>query len=70
MSQDVNDDDDISSPGLAKAVRTMDLLGYVYESEKGERHQDSPPVRTAAVYWKTRNAVKKSRQLNLSRRFG
>eukprot|EP00092_Neocalanus_flemingeri_P015914 GFUD01017231.1.p1 GENE.GFUD01017231.1~~GFUD01017231.1.p1 ORF type:complete len:539 (+),score=222.79 GFUD01017231.1:195-1619(+) len=55
-------------PGLVKALKAFDQLGYVFEMDVGERWPETPSIRTAAVYWKSKNAVKKSRQLNLSRK--
>ena len=55
------------SPGLAKALKAFDQLGYVFEVDVGERYPETPAVRTAALEWRSRNAVKKSRHLLLSR---
>ena len=55
-------------PGLAKAMKAFDLLGYVFEVDVGERFPETPAIRTAALDWKSKNAVKKSRHLNLSRK--
>ena len=56
------------SPGLAKALKAFDQLGFVFEVDTGERYPETPAVRTAALDWRSKNAVKKSRHLNLSRR--
>ena len=40
----------------------------MFEVDVGERYPDSPSLRTAALEWKCKNAVKKSRHLNLSRK--
>ena len=56
------------TPGLAKALKAFDQLGFVFEVDAGERYPETPAVRTAALDWRSRNAVKKSRHLNLSRR--
>eukprot|EP00092_Neocalanus_flemingeri_P011936 GFUD01012869.1.p1 GENE.GFUD01012869.1~~GFUD01012869.1.p1 ORF type:complete len:531 (+),score=211.61 GFUD01012869.1:148-1593(+) len=63
---DIVDPDE--TPGLVKALKAFDQLGYVFEMGVGERCSETPSIRTAAVYWKSKNAVKKSRQLNLSRK--
>ena len=65
LSEDNHDEE---SPGIARAVKAFDLLGYVFEVDSGERYPDCPPLRTAALDWRSKNAVKKSRHLNLSRR--
>ena len=59
---------DEEAPGLVKAIKAFDQLGYVFEIDAGERFPDTPSIRSAAVTWRSRNAVKKSRQFNLSRR--
>merc|ERR1712013_485129 len=56
------------SPGLDQALKAFDQLGYVFEQEAGVRWEGTPGVRNAGLTWKSRNAVKKSRQMNLSRR--
>ena len=56
------------APGLVRALKVFDQLGFVFEVEAGERYSETPPIRSAAVTWKSKNAVKKSRQFNLSRR--
>ena len=56
------------APGLVRALRAFDLLGFVFEVDAGERFPDTPPIRTASVEWRSRNAVKKSRHYNLSRK--
>lgn len=63
-----DDDEDSEKPGLSRAVRAFDDLGFVYETDLGERHKDTPSVRSGDVNWLTKTAVKKSRQLRLSRR--
>jgi len=62
------DDEEDEKPGLSKAVRAFDDLGFVYESDLGERHKDTPAVRSGDVNWLTKTAVKRSRQLRLSRK--
>ena len=64
------------APGIAKARKTLDQLGYVLETDLGKDFQKLQPSglyfrtvmfflyeysRTAAVYWKSKNAVKMSR---------
>jgi len=56
------------APGLDQALKAFDQLGYVFEQEAGVRWEGTPGVRNAGLTWKSRNAVKKSRQMNLSRR--
>ena len=56
------------APGLVRALRAFDLLGYVFEVDAGDRFPDTPPIRTAAIEWRSKNAVKKSRYFNLSRK--
>ena len=56
------------APGLVRALRAFDLLGFVFEVDAGERFPDTPAIRTAAVEWRSKNAVKKSRHFNLSRK--
>ena len=54
--------------GVVRALRAFDQLGYVFELETGERWAGTPSIRSAAVTWRSKNAVKKSRMFNLSRR--
>ena len=56
------------APGLVRALRAFDMLGFVFEVDAGERFPDTPAIRTAAVEWRSKNAVKKSRHFNLSRK--
>ena len=75
---DVDDSNNVSSdkfeegpdeaPGLVRALRAFDLLGFVFELDAGERFPDTPSIRTASVEWRSKNAVKKSRHYNLSRK--
>merc|ERR550517_334891 len=56
------------APGLDQALRAFGQLGYVFEPDAGARWEGTPGVRNAGLSWKSRNAVKKSRQMNLSRK--
>merc|ERR1719422_201680 len=39
------------SSGICQAMKAFDQLGYVFESDIGEKCPDTPEIRTAAVYW-------------------
>ena len=39
------------------------LLGYIFEKDKNPRHPETPPIRSAGIFYKTKNAVKRSRNL-------
>merc|ERR1719354_227966 len=62
------DEDDDLNPGLSRAVQAFDQLGFIFEIGEGERYPETPPIRSGALHWRTKNAVKKSRQLRLSKR--
>ena len=68
MSVDNLEEGPDEAPGLVRALRAFDLLGFVFEVDAGERFPDTPAIRTAAVEWRSKNAVKKSRHFNLSRK--
>ena len=56
------------APGLVRVLKAFDQLGYVYEEMPDRRFENFPSIRTAALYWRSKNAVKQSRKLNLNRR--
>jgi len=49
--------------GLARAYNMFKLLGYTFHKDKNPRHPETPPIRSAGVFYKTKDAVKKSRVL-------
>jgi len=65
---DCGAEDEDQSLGLMHASRAFHQLGFTFEVESGLRQSDTHAIRSGAVYWRCKNAVKKSRQLNLSRR--
>jgi len=56
------------APGLVRVLKAFDQLGYVFEEVPDRRFDNFPSIRTAALYWRSKNAVKQSRKLNLNRR--
>jgi hypothetical protein len=53
--EDDEDDDDereAGHSGLSKAKRLFDNLGYTFEKDANPRHPDTPPVRSAGVYYR------------------
>ena len=45
----------------------FNLLGYTFRKDKNPRHPETPSIRSAGIFYKTKNAVKKSRMLNIVR---
>ena len=41
---DLDQDDDLN-PGLSRAVRAFDQLGFIFEIGEGERYPETPPIR-------------------------
>ena len=50
---DFEDDEEYpENPGLSRAARALENMGYTYEKETQERYQDLMSVRSGAVYWR------------------